>query len=139
LAVEAVLPALVEALHRLVSLVEVLIGTAPGVMHAHCLDIPGDPTVDERVARTAGVLLSERIERALSLPQVEHAMLELGQIEAGPDRAEPHLLVRRRHHRSFFLSKQKRRPALRTAPMPWYHPSSHLASARYALFRDVHQ
>src|SRR5581483_7436555 len=91
LAVEAVLVALVESLHRLVALVEVLVGASPGVVNAHGLDVRGDRSIDERVARSAGVLLPQRVEGPLALPQVEHAVLELGEIEARPHRRESRL------------------------------------------------
>ncbi len=110
LAVEAVLPALVEALHRLVSLVEILVGASPRVVDAHRLDVRGDRSVDERIARAPGVLLPQRVEGLLALPQVEHAVLELGQIEARAHRGEARFLVRRH-----LFSKQKRRPTLGTA------------------------
>ncbi len=48
LAVEAVLPALVFALHGVVALVEVFVGAAPGVVHAHRV-VGGDGAVDEAV------------------------------------------------------------------------------------------
>src|SRR2546428_2389969 len=121
LAVEAVLPALVEALHRLVTLVEVFVGAAPRVMDAHRLDVRGDGSVDERVTRRARVLLAQHLEARLALPQVEHPVLELGQIEPRPDRCESHLLLRR-HLRSF-SRKTKRRPDISGRRKPWYHPS----------------
>src|SRR6266513_1291378 len=100
LAVEPVLPALVEALHRLVALVEVLIRAAPRVMDAHRLDVGGDRSVDERVPRPAGVLAAQRLEALLALPQVEHAVLELRQVESRSDRCESRFLLRR-HLRAF--------------------------------------
>src|SRR5256886_14631932 len=45
LAIEAVLVALVESLHRLVTLVDILVGTRPGAVHPHALDVRGDRTV----------------------------------------------------------------------------------------------
>ncbi len=49
LAVEAVLPALILAQHGVIALVDVLVGAAPGVMHAHRV-VGRDRAVEKRVA-----------------------------------------------------------------------------------------
>ena len=69
----------------------------------------------------------EALEAPLTLPQLQHAVLELGQIKGRSDRCEAHLVVRRRHTLSFGRlcgprRTQKSRPAPGTA-LPWYHPS----------------
>ncbi len=124
LAVEAVLIALVVAEHRLVPLVEVLVGPRPHAVDAHGLDVRGDRTVDEGEAGAAGILLPERGEALLALPEVEHAMLELGQVELRPDRPESSplrcLFARLRHVAS---NKTKRRPERSGRRKPRYHPS----------------
>src|SRR6185436_14232904 len=81
LAVEPVLPALVESLHRLVPNVEVLIRASPGVVDAHRLDVGRDRAVDERVPRATGVPLPQLLEAAVALPQIEHTVLDLRQIK----------------------------------------------------------
>ena len=58
LAVEAVLVALLEALHGLVALVQVLVGASPCVVDAHGV-VGGDGAVDERVALVRGVVAVE--------------------------------------------------------------------------------
>ena len=88
LAVEAVLPALVLAEHRVEALVEVLVGAAPGVVDAHRV-VGGDRPVEERPARlqpsfarscAAGVLCAQLLERAALPPEIEHAVLEDGEV-----------------------------------------------------------
>src|SRR5687767_5593333 len=97
LAVEPVLPALVESLHRLVALVEILVGASPGVMDAHRLDVRRDRAVDEGIPRPAGVLFPQRVEAPVALPQLEHAVLEFRKVERRPHGRESRLLVRRGH------------------------------------------
>jgi hypothetical protein len=60
-------------------------------MHAHRLDVRGDRSVEEREARAARVLSAERVEAALALPELEDTVLQLGQVERRPDRAEARL------------------------------------------------
>ena len=62
LAVEAVLPALVLAEHRVEALEEVLVGPAPGVVDAHRV-VGRDRAVEEAPARPAGVLGAQPRER----------------------------------------------------------------------------
>ena len=65
LAVEAVLPALVLAEHRVESLEQVLVGPAPGVVDAHRV-VRGDRPVEEAPARPARVLGAQPGERRRS-------------------------------------------------------------------------
>src|SRR5687767_5824536 len=127
LAVEPVLPALVESLHRLVALVEFLIGASPGVVDAHRLDVRRDRAVDEGVPRAAGVLLSQRLKAPVALPQLEHAVLELRKVERRPHRRESRFLVRRGHAllRSRPCRANKNAVPLPGRRVPWYHPSWH--------------
>ena len=90
-------------------------------MHAHPLDVGGDRAVDEREALFPGILLAQRIEASLALPEVEHPMVELGQVELRPDRPESRLLAGLRHSSS--SNKQKRRPDRSGRRKPRYHPS----------------
>src|SRR5438309_311653 len=122
LAVEPVLVALIEPAHRLVALVDVLIGAGPGVVNSHRLDVRGDRTVDEREAWPAGVLLPEELEALLALPEVEDAVVYLGQVELRADRPESRPFARLRHARRPPY-KQKRRPDISGRRKPWYHPS----------------
>src|SRR4029077_6408341 len=92
LAVEAVLVALVLAEHGVVALIDVLVRARPPVVDAHGLDVGRDRAVIEGIVRVSGVLLPQHVEAALALPQLEHAMLELGQVDARPDRREFRLL-----------------------------------------------
>ena len=107
LAIEAVLVALVVSLHGLVTLVDVLVRTRPCAVHPHALDVRGDRTIEELEARPAGVLLPEEVEAPLALPEIEHAVVDLGQVELRADRPEPRFLCRLCHLAS---KKQKRRP-----------------------------
>ena len=77
LAVEAVLEALVEAAHRLVALEDVLQRAAPGRVDGELL-VRGHRAVDEAPVRSAAVLLAQRLERALALPELEDLELERG-------------------------------------------------------------
>src|SRR5207245_9750325 len=114
LSVEPVLVALVEAAHRLVALVDVLVGARPGVVDAHSLDVRGDRAVDEGEAPLAGVPPAERVEAPLPLPEVEHPMLELGQVELRADRSEARPLARLRHATSSYYKYQRRPETLGT-------------------------
>ena len=76
LAIEAVLPALVVAGHRLVALEQILVRASPGVVHRHRV-VGRDRSVDEREAFFgAGELLAEGFEGGGLLPEVQHAPLE---------------------------------------------------------------
>ena len=91
LAIESVLVALVEAPHRLVPLVQVLVRARPCGMNAHALDVRGDRPVEEPEARSARVLLPEDLEALLALPEVEHAVIDLWQVERRGHRLESRL------------------------------------------------
>src|SRR5439155_24145126 len=75
LAVEAVLVALLIAVHRLVTLEDVLQRPAPGRVNPERL-VRGDRPVGERERRAAAVLIAQRLERPLGLPAREHLLLE---------------------------------------------------------------
>ena len=87
LAVEAVLPALVEPAHRLVSLEHVLVGAPPGVVHTHRV-VRRDRTVDERPVSPAGIALHQSLEDAPVPPEFEDAVLQLDEVLLGVDRGE---------------------------------------------------
>ena len=74
LAVEPVLVALVLAEHRVEALVEVLVGTAPGVMDAHRI-VGGDGAVEEAPPGPAGVLGAQPREGPSVAPGVEDLVL----------------------------------------------------------------
>ncbi len=84
LAVEAVLIALVAAVHGPEALEEVLVGAAPGVMHAHrvvCRDRP----VEEAPALVARVLGSQAGKSAALTPQRQDLVLLGDEIGLGAD------------------------------------------------------
>src|SRR6266571_8010340 len=58
LAIKTVLPALIEAVHGFIALVQVLVGAAPGVMNGHGV-VGGDRPVNERKTLFASVRGSE--------------------------------------------------------------------------------
>jgi hypothetical protein len=76
LAVEPVLVTLVEPLHRLVALEDVLQGSSPRRVDAERHPVRGHRTIDEAEARPRGVLLPERLERRVTLPALENLELE---------------------------------------------------------------
>ena len=122
LAIEAVLVTLIEAAHRLVALVDVLIGTGPGAVNAHAFHVRGDRTVEERKPRAARVLLAEHLEGVLALPEVKDPVVDLGEVELRADRTESRSFACL-GHRSTSFYKQKRRPDVSGRREPWYHPS----------------
>ncbi len=75
LTVEAVLIALVESLHRLVALEDVLQRSTPRGMHCERL-VRGDRPIHEAEPRPALVLLTKPRECVLALPQLEELELE---------------------------------------------------------------
>ena len=80
LAVVAVLVALAEALHRLVALEGVLVGAAPGVMHAHRV-VGGDRPIDERPAlRRRFVAAEVQLEDVVIAPPAEPLALLGGEV-----------------------------------------------------------
>ena len=82
LAVEAVLVALAEAAHRLVALKQVLIGAAPGVVHAHRV-VGGDRAVEERPGSRRGLVAAQvLLEDALLLPPGQHLPLHRGEVHS---------------------------------------------------------
>src|SRR5207244_10350237 len=54
LAIEAILVALVEALHGPEALIDILVGATPGMMHAHRI-VGSDRPIEEGIARTAPI------------------------------------------------------------------------------------
>ena len=121
LAIEAVLVTLIEAAHRLVALVDVLIGTGPGAVNAHSFHVRGDRTVEERKPRAARVLLAEHVEGVLALPEVKDAVVDLGEVEPRVDRPEPCSLACLRH--ACVLQTKVKAVPISGRPSPWYHPS----------------
>ena len=99
LAIEAVLPALVVAEHRAKSLEDVLVGAAPGVVHAHRI-VRGDGPVEEAPPFATGVLGLQPGERPPLRPQVQHVVFELDQVGSGADRTEHHTSFNRRSPRA---------------------------------------
>ena len=87
LAVEAVLPALVLAEHRVEALVEVLVGPPPGVVDGHRV-VGGDGPVEERPRLVARVLRPQAQERRTLPPQVQDAVLLGREVGLGGKRTE---------------------------------------------------
>ncbi len=87
LAVEAVLPALVVAEHRMEPLVEVLVGPPPRVVDGHRV-VGGDGPVEERPLLVARVLCPEAQERRTLPPQVQDAVLLGREVRLGGKRTE---------------------------------------------------
>src|SRR5204862_3855391 len=75
LAVEPVLPALVVAEHGVEALKQVLVGTAPGVVHAHRV-VGRDGSVEAAPMRPPGVLRAQPPERPTLAPLPQQPLLE---------------------------------------------------------------
>ena len=88
LAVEAVLVALAEPLHRLVALEQVLVGAAPGVVDAHGV-VRGDRTVDEREP-PVGVVVAAQVllHYPRVVPPLEYLPLHGRKVHLRVDRSE---------------------------------------------------
>src|SRR5262249_46712255 len=84
LAVEAVLVALRSAEHGAITLEDVLVGPAPGVVDSHRV-IGRDRAVDERPAGLRSVLLDQLAEDLLPFPEREDLALQSWKINAGLD------------------------------------------------------
>ena len=84
LAVEAVLIALIAALHRPEPLEEVLVGAAPGVMDAHRV-VGRDRSVQEAPALAARILGSQASEDPAIVPEVQDLVLLGDEIGLGAD------------------------------------------------------
>src|SRR5712692_937309 len=89
LTIEAVLPALIVALHGFVAAVDVFIGAPPSVMDAHGI-VGGNRSVDKRPARAAGVLRAQFGKNVLLLPETQDAVFQLGIIDVPSERFEHH-------------------------------------------------
>src|SRR5437867_6004144 len=96
-------------------------------MDAHALDVRRDRAVDEREATLAGVLPPEGVEAPLPLPEVEHAVLELGQVELRADLREarpgagasaPRPALARLRHAPSFVGRSATRPLRVRGPLP---------------------
>ena len=97
LAVESVLESLALAEHGVIALVEVLVGSAPGVVHAHGV-VGGDRPVQERVT-AVGFRVAREIARhhASFLPACDLLALQGHHVELALDRPErPRLRLRHR-------------------------------------------
>ena len=94
LAVEAVLPALVLAEHRVEAAEDVLVRPAPGVVDAHRV-VGRDRPVEEGPVRAARVLGAQLREGGALAPEVEDAVLLGSQVGLAGDRWE-----RARRHRA---------------------------------------
>jgi hypothetical protein len=83
LAVEAILPAFVLALHGVVALVEVFVGAAPGVVDAHGV-VGGDGAVDEAEDAVFGFGLGAQaaqfIEGVGIAPEFKDVLFELDEV-----------------------------------------------------------
>src|SRR5262249_25736668 len=89
LAIEAILVTLFVPRHREIALVNILVGAAPGVMHAHG-GIGSDGAVKEAPARLARVLLKELLEDFLFRPKVEDGPFLGREIDLGLNLFEWH-------------------------------------------------
>ncbi len=81
LAIEAILPALIESPHGMISLEDVLVGPSPGVVHAHGV-VGRNRTIDEREYGVAAQLLLELLERPNLIPEFKDLVLESREIDA---------------------------------------------------------
>ena len=97
LAIEPVLETLALAEHRVIALVEVLVGPSPGVVHTHRV-VGSDRAVQERVAAVGfGVAREIALHRASFLPAGDLLALHGNDVELALDRPErPRLRLRHR-------------------------------------------
>ncbi len=84
LAVEAVLIALVGALHGLEALENVLVSAAPRVVDSHRI-VGRYRAVDERPVFAAAILLAQLVEYSVFLPEPEHLMLHIREVQTALD------------------------------------------------------
>src|SRR5580765_5367616 len=109
LAIETILIALIAAVHREITLVAVLISTAPGVMDAHRI-IGGDWPVQKRPTRFAAILLAKLAKGVNLLPVLKNRPLLGGKIDGGFDFVEGHEKTSRRQlQKRYSISKRKKR------------------------------